>query len=123
MSPRHGRNPRLWTVVLGLVSVGLVLAAIIALVVTDPGKRPVCRYASGSVHIEVDGPDCTSVLRFVTSDTDRAWVVSQGPEGAIYAQVEKGPDTVKIFDHGESAFARALSGYFQKAQWRVVAPG
>ena len=120
---RHGKRPKIWPTVLGLLSSGLVLAAIIALIVIDPGKpEPVCRYASGSVTVEVDGPDCNTVIRFVVSDSDRAWVITKASQGTVYAQLENGKDVVRIYDHGEPAFAMALSGYFQKARWRVVAP-
>jgi hypothetical protein len=36
--------------------------------------------------------------------------------------MERGSGLVRIYDHGDPALARALSGYFQKAHWRVVAP-
>jgi hypothetical protein len=120
---RHGNDPQLWPAVLAIVSAVLVFAAVIALVVINPGKPKVyCRYASGSVTVEVDGPDCASVMRFVTADSDRAWVASKTAPGAVYSQLKKGNDTVRIYDHGEPEFARAIAGHFQNARWTYEAP-
>jgi hypothetical protein len=119
---RHGKRPKLWPALLGIFSAVLVLAAVISLLVIDPGKHPLCRYASGSVTVEVDGPDCVPVFRFITDDSDRIWVKTSVSQGSVYSQLYKGSDVVRIYDHGEPAFARAISGYFQKAQWIVVAP-
>ena len=119
---RHGKDPPLWTAILGIVAALCTVGALVYLLVAEPGKETACYYASGSVTVEVVGPDCTPVLRFVASDTDREWVATSLPQGSVYSQLEKGRDTVRIFDHGEPRFADALQTYFQKAQWRVVAP-
>jgi len=121
---RHGKPPRLWPSVLGLLAVACVIAAIVLLFIYEPGVKatPSCRYASGSVAVEVDGPDCGRVLRALARDSDRAWITTSAPQGSVYAQLVREPDVVRIYDHGEPEFARALSGYLQKAGWAVVAP-
>jgi hypothetical protein len=120
---RHGKPKKLWPGVLGLVSAVLVLAAIISLIVVDPGKpEPICRYASGSVTVEVDGPDCVPVLRFIANRSEAEWGTTSAPQGEVYSQLERGKDIVRIYDHGNMPLARWLSSHFQNSGWRVVAP-
>ena len=120
---RHGTNPRLWPTLLGLAGCLLVLAAIVALIIIDPRPRPAeCYYSSGRVAVRITGPDCTAVMRFVASDTDRAWGMASPPSGPVYSQLEKGRSVVRIYDQGNAVLAGALADYFQKAQWRPVVP-
>jgi hypothetical protein len=122
---KHGKDPSIWVTVLGLLAVACVAAAITLLFVGNPRwgmGHQVCQYASGSVTIEIDGPDCIPVIRAITGDTDRAWATAAAPQGSVYSQLVKGKDVVRIYDHGDPVYARALSGYLQKARWAVVAP-
>ena len=118
---RHGKNPRTWTTMLGLISVALVFIAVITLVIIDPGKpEAVCRFSSQNVTLEITGPDCTPIMRMVTDNTDRKWVSAAAISGEQFSQLYKGKDLVRIY--GNSAFAEVVSDFFQARQWIVEAP-
>lgn len=120
---RHGKNPRTWTTVLGLVSVGLVLAAVIALIVIDPGKpEAVCRYASQKVTLEITGPNCMPIMRMVSNDTDHVWISAAAVHGEQFSQLYKGKNLVRIYEAGNKPFAGILSDFFQMRKWIVEAP-
>jgi hypothetical protein len=101
----------------------LVVCAVIALVVIDPGKpEPVCRYASQKVTVEITGPNCMPIMRMVTDDTDRTWISTGKARGEQFSQLYKGKNLVRIYEAGNKPFAGILSDFFQARQWIVEAP-
>lgn len=120
---RHGKPQPVWRTVLWILSVGCLLAAFVLLLIINPGKpAPACRYTSGSVTLDVNGPGCNRILRFITDDSDRPWGISTYAPGSAFTVLTKGPDSVTIYNNGDRAFAVALLKDFQKAQWTVESP-
>jgi hypothetical protein len=125
---KHGRNPRLWTTVLGLLSVGLVLAAVIVLVVIDPQwgtlrPPPPCQYAAMKVTVVVESQhNCSKIMGFVADDADFAWTSTGQVRGEEFARLAHSQDSVRIYESGNKPLAGKLADYFQKAQWKPEVP-
>lgn len=120
---KHGERARLWPSLLGLAAAALAIGAFIALLIIDP--RPgvaVCTYKSGAVMVQITGPDCYPIMRQVTDDTDRGWGMTGTARGNLYAQMRKGPDTVRIYESGDRAFAGTLERFLEARQFSAQVP-
>jgi hypothetical protein len=123
---KHETTPRLWPAVLGLLAVLCVLAAIALLAVDNPkwGQTPTCRYMTHKVTLVISGPDCSTVIQTVADNNDDAhvWISTDKARGRIYAQLQRGPDTVRVFEDGNKSFAATMSQFFQARKWIVERP-
>jgi hypothetical protein len=127
---RHGKNPRTWTTVLGLVSAGLVLAAVIVLVAFYPqlGSHtvyPACQYTANHVTVTVEpAQDCNKIMSHVVADADTPWVLTKQVHGEEFAKLGNGADHVRIYESDNKPLAGALANSFQKMGWNpeVVEP-
>ena len=118
---KHGKNPRGWITVLGLIGASLALGSLIALVVINPGKHApqvACDYTAMKVTVSVIGPDCRKVILQVVDDADFPWKLVKKPRGEQFARLSKGNDTIAIYEAGDKPLAGALANHFQAAQWK-----
>src|ERR1700750_1621137 len=122
---KHGKTPRLWPAVLGVISAGLAVGSLIVLLIVNPGGKPAaapCQYLGNKVTVVVTGDNCYAIMQHVTSDSDIAWGLVNHVNGKEFARLTNGKDTVKIYEAGNAELAGELASYFQRIRWRPELP-
>lgn len=122
---KHGKNPKVWTTVLGLASLVLILVAVVLFIAIDPqwGTYPDCRYTARNVTVTVNPfRDCRAVMRSVVDDSDFKWTYVKQVQGNEFARLGRGQDSIHIYESGNKPLAIALVGHFRAAQWTIEVP-
>lgn len=119
MSGRHSKKRMTGEIIGAVLVLALMGVAAFALYQRIAGSPEVCRYTSVKVTVEITGPDCYPIMRMVADDADNAhiWVSTDKSRGEQFSQLQKGPDTVRIYEAGNKKFAGVLSDFFQARKW------
>jgi hypothetical protein len=126
--PRHAAQRRIAAAIVACVAV-IVLAAVVTyslirwpnLGVHKPAAAPaVCRFYSENVTVTLTGAaSCTTLFQALADDTDTKWnSTTLTHAGEQFAQLAKGPFTIRVYDMGNRPFAGRVADYFAKMQWR-----